>query len=186
MPSTRIGAAMVILTACAPAAPAPTSPAEPLPVAIVPKTSGPEPPEPPPLRPEPSAPANEGPPLICRQDRAPGTVKDPPPRKPKIKVGPQPTNCVRPELVQRPVRERFQCFRRCYQAGLARDPTLSGRVSVRFVIEEDTGVVRDVKDGGSDLSDNAVVACVMEEFKELRFPAPSGDVTVSYPIVFTP
>jgi hypothetical protein len=44
-----------------------------------------------------------------------------------------------------------------------------------------------VGNGGSDLPDPAVTACVTSAFRGLSFPAPeNGIVTVIYPIVFTP
>lgn len=89
------------------------------------------------------------------------------------------------DLVQRTVRQSFGRFRACYEAGLRGNPTLSGRVSVRFVIGRD-GAVMSAMNGGSDLPDSGVVFCVVNAFRGLSFPAPpDGIVTVSYPIVFT-
>jgi TonB family protein len=84
-------------------------------------------------------------------------------------------------------RHRWETLRLCYERGLLSQPDLEGRVVVRFVIERD-GSVSGARDGGSDLPDAQVVACVVEAFGRLRFPAPEGGgrVTVSYPIIFTP
>lgn len=91
-----------------------------------------------------------------------------------------------PEIIQRVVRQNYGRFRLCYENGLRGNPTLQGRVSVRFVIGRD-GSVSQVGNGGSDLSDPAVTACVTSAFRGLSFPAPQdGIVTVVYPIVFTP
>lgn len=90
------------------------------------------------------------------------------------------------DLVQRTVRQSFGRFRGCYEAGLRSNPTLAGRVSVRFIIGRDGGVVSS-SNGGSDLSDPVVVGCVVGAFRGLSFPAPpDGIVTVTYPIVFSP
>jgi hypothetical protein len=93
---------------------------------------------------------------------------------------------VRPEVIQAVVRRRFGEFRGCYEAGLARDPKLEGRVVVRFVIGRD-GRVSSAEDAGSDLPDAAVVDCVVGRFRAFTFPEPEGGiVTVVYPIHLSP
>jgi hypothetical protein len=91
-----------------------------------------------------------------------------------------------PEVIQRVVRQNFGRFRACYENGLRNNPSLGGRVAVRFVIGRD-GDVSNVANGGSDLPDSGVVSCVTRAFYGLSFPHPeNGIVTVTYPIVFTP
>jgi hypothetical protein len=91
-----------------------------------------------------------------------------------------------PESIQRIVRQNFGRFRACYEGGLSKNPSLSGRVSARFVIGRD-GAVSNVGDGGSDMPDRAVTSCVMRAFYGISFPQPEGGiVTVTYPIVFSP
>ena len=91
-----------------------------------------------------------------------------------------------PEVIQRIVRQNYGRFRMCYEEGLARNPNLEGRVSVRFVIGRD-GSVSNVANGGSDLPDNGVVQCVIRAYYGLSFPQPEGGiVTVVYPIMFAP
>ncbi len=89
------------------------------------------------------------------------------------------------EVIQGPVRAAFGRFRRCYDEGLRKTPTLQGRVAIKFVIDA-TGAVSSVTDGGSELTDPTVLACVAQVFKTLKFPAPGGIVTVAYPIHFAP
>jgi hypothetical protein len=90
------------------------------------------------------------------------------------------------EVIQRIVRQSSGRFRLCYDEGRRDDPRLGGRVSVRFVIRRD-GEVSSVVDGGSDLHDSSVIACVLRAFAGLSFPLPEGGpVTVTYPIVFSP
>jgi hypothetical protein len=104
---------------------------------------------------------------------------DPPPRG-------KPGGRIAPEVVQRVIRANFGRFRRCYEDGLRNCPNLQGRVAVRFVIDVD-GSVKRPRDGGSDLADTRVSACVVESFREIRFPEPEGGtVTVVYPIMFSP
>lgn len=91
-----------------------------------------------------------------------------------------------PEVIQRIVRQNHGRFRFCYENGLRGTPALSGRVSVRFLIDR-TGAVSQVMNAGSDLPAQSVVACVVEAFRELTFPAPEGGtVTVVYPLFFNP
>jgi hypothetical protein len=91
-----------------------------------------------------------------------------------------------PEIIQRTVRQNFGRFKFCYEAGLRNNPSLAGRVSVRFIINRDGGVASS-ENGGSDLPDAGVVSCVTRAFFGLSFPQPeNGIVTVTYPIVFSP
>ena len=92
-----------------------------------------------------------------------------------------------PELIQRLVRQNFGRFRLCYEKGLAKNVNLGGRVTVKFTIDT-TGGVSHVVDGGSDLPDKDVVACVVQAFSNLSFPQPEGGgtVAVAYPIIFAP
>jgi hypothetical protein len=63
---------------------------------------------------------------------------------------------------------------------------LSGRVTVKFVIDR-SGGVSTVADGGSDIPDADVRSCVVRAFANLSFPAPeNGSLFVTYPIVFSP
>ena len=90
------------------------------------------------------------------------------------------------EVIQRIVRQNFGRFRMCYEDGLRGNPSLQGRVGVKFAIDRSGGVAM-ASDGGSDLPDQGVVKCVVRGFENLSFPAPEGGiVTVVYPIVFSP
>lgn len=91
-----------------------------------------------------------------------------------------------PEVIQRVVRQNFGRMRACYESGLRGNPSLAGRVSVRFVIGS-SGAVMSAANGGSDLPDPGVVSCVVRQFSGMSFPQPEGGVvTVSYPITFSP
>lgn len=86
-----------------------------------------------------------------------------------------------PEVIQTVVRRHYPEVRKCYEGGLARNPKLEGKMTLRFVIERDGHV-----SGASDTSsfpDRAVSACVVHAFVGLSFPIPEGGiVTVVYPI----
>jgi hypothetical protein len=108
-------------------------------------------------------------------------------RAPKVRMGATTVSGrLPPEVIQRIVRQNYGRFRMCYEGGLARNPNLEGRVSVRFVIGRD-GSVSNVSNGGSDLADSGVVGCVIQAYYGLSFPQPEGGiVTVVYPIMFEP
>lgn len=108
-------------------------------------------------------------------------------RTPKVRMGATTVSGrLPPEVIQRIVRQNYGRFRMCFEQGLARNPNLEGRVSVRFVIGRD-GAVSNVSNGGSDLPDSGVVNCVVRAYYGLSFPQPEGGiVTVVYPIMFSP
>ena len=90
------------------------------------------------------------------------------------------------EVIQRIVRLNSGRYINCYQAALRTNPSLEGRVTVRFVIGRD-GSVQVASDGGSDIPDTSVRQCVVSSFTNLSFPAPDGGlVTVVYPLMFSP
>jgi hypothetical protein len=91
-----------------------------------------------------------------------------------------------PAVIQRILRVNQGRFRACYRSGLHTNPSLTGRVTARFVIGRDGGV-SSVANGGSDLPDSSVVSCVVRALYGLSFPQPdAGIVTVVYPLHFTP
>jgi hypothetical protein len=90
-----------------------------------------------------------------------------------------------PEVIQYIVRQTYQVFRGCYEAGLAKDPRLQGSVTTRFIIGSN-GTVTEVIDAGSQMSAD-VISCIHHGFAGLCFPRPTeGIVTVVYPIMFSP
>jgi TonB family protein len=90
-----------------------------------------------------------------------------------------------PEIIQRIVAQNRPAFRRCYEDGLTRNPNLSGKVVVTFVIGTD-GNVTSASDGGSTMPDPAVTQCILKRAKTMSFPAPEGGiVTVTIPLMFS-
>lgn len=74
----------------------------------------------------------------------------------------------------------------CYAGGLARNPTLRGRVVVRLVVEK-SGAVTEASDAGSELPDAEMVGCVIAVFRTLRLAPPKGGARrIRYPIRFEP
>jgi hypothetical protein len=113
-----------------------------------------------------------------------GSKKGPPTLRPGTA---QVVGALAPELIRRIVRTRFGQLRFCYEKGLKANPSLAGRLSVKFVIGAD-GAVPTAQDSGSTLSDAAVVSCMVGVFKQMQFPKPQGGgiVVITYPIVFDP
>ena len=109
------------------------------------------------------------------------------PRSPRLRAAAVESNGRLPaEVIQRVLRQQSGRLRFCYESGLAKNPTLEGRVAVRFVIDR-AGSVSLAADAGSDLHDAGVVSCVVRVVSLLTFPAPpDGIVTVTYPVVFSP
>ena len=90
------------------------------------------------------------------------------------------------EVIRRVVRRNHGRFRACYEKALSTDPSLEGRVAIRFVIGRD-GAVSAVSNAGSDIPNSAVVQCVARAFHRLSFPSPEdGIVSVTYPLTFQP
>jgi hypothetical protein len=90
------------------------------------------------------------------------------------------------EVIDRIVRQNFARFRHCYENGLRTAPNLTGKITVKFVIEKD-GQVSTITNGDTTLTDKDVVACVTGWFSSLSFPQPEGGtVTVTFPITFAP
>ena len=91
-----------------------------------------------------------------------------------------------PEQIKAVVLENIAAFRDCYENARRTNPTLQGKVTVKFEIDPD-GIVRRSADVRSDLPDASVVECVVVAYRTLRFPAPSsGVVTVYFPLIFNP
>jgi hypothetical protein len=83
------------------------------------------------------------------------------------------------------VKARMGNYRRCYQRELQRNPSLSGRVVMRFVIDG-AGQVGSVVVKASELGNTAVEDCLADELGQTTFPKPQGGaVTVSYPFLFS-
>ncbi len=109
-------------------------------------------------------------------------------RAPQIRQGAVSVNGrLPPEVIQRIVRQNFGRFRLCHENGLRSNPSLQGRVAVKYVIDRDGSVKGTPTDGGSDLPDQGVVQCITRGFQNLSYPQPEGGiVTVVFPLIFSP
>lgn len=89
------------------------------------------------------------------------------------------------EEVQATIRRSNGEFQRCYEAGLARNRDLTGRVGVKLVVGPD-GRVMSAQVIENDLPDCAVVACVRNTMKRIVFSRASSVMTIIYPIMLEP
>lgn len=78
-----------------------------------------------------------------------------------------------PEVIQRIVRDGYTRLRRCCEEGRGRYPTLTGRVTTRFVIARD-GSVSQASNGGSDLPDPVALERIFDVFRAFEIPSTGG------------
>ncbi len=84
------------------------------------------------------------------------------------------------------IRRHLAQIRYCYQRELNKDPSLSGKIVVKFTIAAD-GTVSDATIDSSTMNSEAVESCLCGRFLRFVFPEPEGGgiVVVTYPFVFT-
>lgn len=94
--------------------------------------------------------------------------------------------CAGQELIRRTVRSHENEVRFCYERALLSDPTLAGRVSIRFNIDA-AGTVTRSELADTTLPGREVGACIAAAFRRWQFPIldSSGEVEVSYPFQLT-
>ncbi|MHA7629021.1 AgmX/PglI C-terminal domain-containing protein [Corallococcus sp. M7] len=93
---------------------------------------------------------------------------------------------VKPKDLARYIQSRKASIQRCYENGLKRDPSLKGRVMVRFNLTPQ-GRASDVEVDESTLRSDEVINCIKTTMRAWTFPfKPSDDVPVSYPFIFSP
>ncbi len=107
--------------------------------------------------------------------------------------GPDAAPRIDPKYIQERVRgDLFPLAMQCYQSGMAKDPKLAGRIELKFTIMGDPkvgGVVGEASLGdGTTIADPEFQTCVKESLMSVSFDAPpnGGEVTVVYPIDFSP
>ena len=83
------------------------------------------------------------------------------------------------------VRARIGLIKACYENQLKRNPSLKGKIRIRFTILE-TGGLTDVAVVENTLGSPEVSSCIVGTMRGWRTPfRPSGTVTVEYPFVFS-
>jgi len=83
------------------------------------------------------------------------------------------------------VRARINSIKTCYENALKRDPSLKGKIRIRFTILE-TGGLADIVVLENTMGSADVAACIASFMRSWRTPFhPPGTVSVEYPFVFT-
>ncbi len=83
------------------------------------------------------------------------------------------------------VRARLSVIKACYENQLKRNPSLKGKLRIRFTILE-TGGLAEIAVLENTLGSAEVASCIVGAMRSWRTPfRPSGTVTVEYPFVFT-
>lgn len=84
------------------------------------------------------------------------------------------------------VKQRLAAITGCYERELKRNPSLKGKVVVRFTIGT-SGRVTEIDIEENSLANDAVGACIKAVIRGWVFPfKPESDVPVAYPFVFSP
>jgi hypothetical protein len=74
----------------------------------------------------------------------------------------------------------------CYEPALATEPRLAGTVLAHVELSA-SGRVASVSDHGSSFAEQTVIACVLDIFRNLKFPVPDGGpLSMTYPVNFSP
>ncbi|MBJ6765393.1 AgmX/PglI C-terminal domain-containing protein [Myxococcaceae bacterium JPH2] len=90
------------------------------------------------------------------------------------------------DALARYVKQRLKAIQNCYEKELKRNPSLKGKVVVRFSIKP-SGRAGDIDVEENTLSNDAVGSCIRAVIRTWVFPfKPDDDVTVAYPFVFSP
>jgi hypothetical protein len=90
------------------------------------------------------------------------------------------------EIIQRVVRRHRRELFFCYQTQLQQDPTLEGRVVVKFTISGNGSVIAAMTKS-TTMNNRTVESCLTRKIRHWTFPAPSTGalVTVNYPFRFS-
>lgn len=90
------------------------------------------------------------------------------------------------EALARYVRQRLKAIQICYERELKRNPSLKGRVVVRFIISR-SGRPEQIDIEENSLNNDAVGSCIRAVIRGWSFPfRPADDVSVAYPFLFSP
>jgi hypothetical protein len=90
-------------------------------------------------------------------------------------------------LIDKVIKAKMAQIRYCYQRELQKDPSLGGKISIKFTIAKD-GSVSKASVNSTTINNGAVESCVVGRFYKMQFPEPKGGgiVIVKYPFIFSP
>jgi len=88
-------------------------------------------------------------------------------------------------VIDRVIKQHLAQIRYCYQKELNKNPSLAGKVVIKFTIAAD-GTVSAAEVKSTTLNNATVEQCIVNRFLRFQFdpPAGGGIVIVSYPFVF--
>lgn len=85
------------------------------------------------------------------------------------------------------VKDKRYSMRECYQKGLDKDPTLKGEMSVQFTVSGDTGKVIAALERNTDIGNQAVRDCILNNIKTWQLAATrQGDSVVRFDMLLIP
>ena len=90
------------------------------------------------------------------------------------------------QVVQGVVSVHADAMRKCYEAELANNKDLAGKIVYSWEVVAD-GTVKDVKILDSSMKNEAVESCISKEIESWKFPEPNngGSARVEYPFEFS-
>ena len=89
------------------------------------------------------------------------------------------------EIIRRVIRRHRRGMQACYERQLRSDPTIEGRLVVRFTITPDGDVAIAIITE-NDTSDSDLGDCVLAELRRMTFPESDTSIEVTYPFLFQP
>jgi outer membrane biosynthesis protein TonB len=90
-------------------------------------------------------------------------------------------------LIDEVIKRHMNQIRYCYQRELTKNPSLGGKIVIKFIIAKD-GTVSTASVKTSTMGNSGVEQCIVGRFMRMQFPKPKGGgiVIVSYPFLFSP
>jgi hypothetical protein len=89
-----------------------------------------------------------------------------------------------PGVIAREIRGRLGAVKACYESGLKRNPSIGGKLVLRFEVSS-IGKVTSAEIDQDSMHDDEVASCIKSRVMSWRFPAPAGgSVQFSYPFIF--
>lgn len=91
-------------------------------------------------------------------------------------------------LIDRVIKRNLNQIKYCYSKQLNTNPTLNGKIVVKFVISGDGSVSQAKTHSSTMTGGGAVTSCINSRFLRFQFPEPKGGgiVIVKYPFLFAP
>lgn len=103
----------------------------------------------------------------------------------KPRVGPGAT--IDRDAIAKVINSHLQEISACYEKSMLTEGQFGGKISIEWAISG-SGLVASAKIANATVKSASLSSCVLEHLKRWQFPRPTGtgNVTVSYPFMFTP